>query len=209
MHNTIDEQSIIAGNVNVARALLCCKHPELQGKKIVLYVGAVLSEKRLELVFDALAKLGRPDTAFLLVGDGPHLPILKAHYADRTDWVCTGSIIQGVGAYFDAADVFVLPGTGGLAINEAMAHCLPVISGYADGSADDLVVCGVTGFRLQQDSATELAERLNDLLSDPARAAAMGRAGEHRIRGHLSFKSFIHRVVNVLADQHAKACQEI
>lgn len=208
MHNTIDESSIRAGDPAAARAMLCRKHTALHGKKIVLYVGAVLAEKRLELVFDALAKLARPDTVFLLVGDGPHLAALKARFADRTDWLSTGSIIHGVGDYFDAADVFVLPGTGGLAINEAMAHRLPVISGYADGSADDLVVDGVTGYRLQQDSPAELADRLNDVLSDPARAAAMGQAGEQRIRGHLSFKSFIDRVVKVLVEQHAKAGQE-
>lgn len=99
----------------------------------------------------------------------------------------------------------MLPGTGGLAINEAMAHRLPVISGYADGSADDLVVDGVTGYRLRDESAAELASRLNDVLADPARAAAMGAAGEKRIRGDLSFVSFIDRVVGVLVKQHAQA----
>ena len=104
--------------------------------------------------------------------------------------------------------MFVLPGTGGLAINEAMAHRLPVISGYADGSADDLVVDGVTGFRLKEDSATAWAGRLGALLSDPELARSMGGRGEQRIRGHMSFASFIDRVVTVLAEQHALACQQ-
>ena len=54
--------------------------------------------------------------------------------------------------------MYVLPGTGGLGLNEAMAHGLPMIAGYADGSADDLVVDGETGYRLRSDSAGELAD---------------------------------------------------
>lgn len=205
MHNTIDERAIVAGDADAARAALAQKHPELLGKKLVLYVGAVLEEKRLEQVFEALDRLARADTMFVLVGDGPHLAALKGRYAQRSDWLSTGSIVQGVGVYFDAAHAFVLPGTGGLAINEAMAHRVPVISGYADGSADDLVVDGVTGYRLRDDTPDELAEKLKRLLDDPATAQAMGLAGEQRIRGHLSFERFIDRVTGVLLAQHALA----
>jgi len=207
MHNTIDERAFEVGDKLQARAELIAKYPQLRDKKIVLYVGAILAEKRLELVFAALDRLARPDTAFVVVGDGPHLPVLKSRFAERSDWVSTGSIVKGVGPYFDAADVFVLPGTGGLAINEAMAHRLPVISSYADGSADDLVEDGVTGYRLRDETAAELADRLGALLSDPSRALAMGAEGERRIRGRFSFESFIERVVGVLEAQHAIAAR--
>lgn len=205
MHNTIDERAIVAGDPLQARDTLAQRHPSLRDKRLVLYVGAVLEEKKLEVVFEALARLQRADTMFVVVGDGPHLAALKARFADRSDWLSTGSIVQGVGVYFDAADVFVLPGTGGLAINEAMAHRVPVVSGYADGSADDLVVDGVTGYRLQGHAPEELADKLGALLADPAKARAMGLEGERRIRGQLSFESFIDRVTGVLLAQHALA----
>ncbi len=206
MHNTIDERAIVAGAAAAARRTLGLQHPLLVGKKIVLYVGAVLVEKRLELVFDALVRLAHDDIMFVVVGDGPHLATLKSVFAGRSDWISTGQVVDGVGVYFDAANVFVLPGTGGLAINEAMAHRLPVIAGYADGSADDLVIDGVTGYRLQGETAAELAERLAAVLADPVRARKMGAAGEERIRGDLSFESFIERVVGVLERQHSMAC---
>ena len=41
--------------------------------------------------------------------------------------------------YFAEADLFVLPGTGGLAVQEAMSHGLPVIVAKGDGTQDDLV----------------------------------------------------------------------
>lgn len=201
MHNTINEAGIHCMEKTAAREFVANKLCDMKGKRIVLYVGAVLEEKRLELVFEALDILARPDVIFLMVGDGPHLAKINDLYGHRPDFISTGQIIEGVGPYFDAADVFVLPGTGGLAINEAMAHGLAVVSGYADGSADDLVIDGQNGYRLRTDSAQELAARLRDVLADPTAAAAMGANGREMIRGDLSFERFIERVVTVIAAQ--------
>lgn len=209
MHNTIDESSIMAGDANLSKQSMAAKWPDTTDKKIILYVGAVLPEKRLETVFAALDILANPNLFFLLVGDGPHLRTLRDRYQSRRDWLAVGSIIQGVGEYFDAADVFVLPGTGGLAINEAMAHRLPVISGYADGSADDLVINGETGFRMQAETPKELAEYLSKFADNSHLAKQMGAAGDARIRGPLSFNSFVERAVKSLIDQHELAASSI
>jgi glycosyltransferase involved in cell wall biosynthesis len=201
MHNTINEGSIVRIPKGEARSVLEARFSQLQGKKIVLYVGAVLEEKRLELVFDALSIMNRSDAVFVVVGDGPYLKTLQDRFEARSDALFVGRVIDGVGIYFDAAEVFVLPGTGGLAINEAMAHAVPVISGYADGSADDLVLHGETGFLLRKGSAEELAERLGTILDDGIRAVEMGLEGESRIRGTLSFRGFIDRIVSVITTE--------
>ena len=201
MHNTIDESKIAPRDRATAQHELMKRYPQLAGKRIVLHVGAVLAEKQVEQIIDALKLSAREDLFFVLVGDGPHLPALRARYADRTDWLAVGRVVDGVGVFFDAADVFVLPGTGGLAINEAMAHRLPVISGYADGSADDLVLDGQTGYRLRSDSPAELATLIERVVSSPEQAAKFGLAGEQRIRGVLSFRSFTQRVVDTLVAQ--------
>lgn len=201
MHNTIDESKIVPMDRLAARAVLECRYPQLAGKRIVLHVGAVLAEKRIEQILDALPLTGLDDPFFVLVGDGPHLPVLQERYGQRRDWLAAGRVVEGVGVFFDAADVFVLPGTGGLAINEAMAHRLPVISGYADGSADDLVIDGQTGYRLRSHSAAELASLLARTLCSPEDAQRMGLTGEQRIRGPLSFSRFAARVVDALVRQ--------
>ena len=203
MHNTIDESAIVRQPHCEAIAALHARSPESTGKRIVLYVGAILEEKRLDTVFAALRQLADPAIHFIIVGDGPYMNVLKQRYAQRTDWSAIGHVVDGVGLYFDAADVFVLPGTGGLAINQAMAHGLPVICGYADGRADDLVTHDVNGLRLQKSSAEELAGCILELLSDPNRAAAMGKVGEIRIRRELTFRRFIDTVVTALAEQAA------
>jgi glycosyltransferase involved in cell wall biosynthesis len=198
IHNTINVAAITYIPKDIALKIVTERWPAVIGKKIVLYVGAILEEKRLEVIFEALDILHREDVVFLMVGDGPHLEAIKNRYGHRRDFISTGQLVEGVGPYFDAADVFVLPGTGGLAINEAMAHGLVVISGYADGSADDLVIDGKNGFRLREGSAVELATRLQGVLSDSAVARDMGEVGRQMIQGKFSFERFIDRVVGVL-----------
>lgn len=196
IHNTIDERAITPGDKETARNTLATRHPELAGKRIVLYVGAILAEKRLEILIDAFDRMKRKDSVLLIVGDGEHIGCIAELAEGRRDVLLAGRIVDGVGCYFDAAEMYVLPGTGGLGINEAMAHRLPILSGYADGSADDLVIDGETGFRLRDDAGVaEWAEKIAFLLDRPDQAKAMGLAGERRIRGELGFERFVDRVV--------------
>lgn len=199
MHNTINEAAIECLPKDQARQLVDTRWPVVAGKKVVLYVGAILEEKRLELIFEALDILHDEEVAFVMVGDGPHLETIKANYGHRKDFVYTGQIVEGVGPFFDAADVFVLPGTGGLAINEAMAHSLPIISGFADGSADDLVKDDQNGYRLRTGSAEELADRISRILDDPAMAQRMGKASREWITTKFAFTGFVERITTALA----------
>jgi glycosyltransferase involved in cell wall biosynthesis len=194
IHNTINETRIQCMAKPAARAVLREKHPELGERRIALFVGSVLQEKRVDVIFDAMSLMARTNVVLMVVGDGPHLPALRAAAQGRTDVVFAGSVIEGVGPYFDAAEVYVLPGTGGLGINEAMAHSLPIISGYADGSADDLVRDGENGFRLWEGSAAELAEKLGAVLDDPDRAARMGAVSRDWITSRFSFEAFLQRI---------------
>lgn len=205
MHNTLDETRFVLSDKHAACGRLAGLHPEIGGRRIVLYVGAILEEKKLERLLAAMAGLGRSDAVLVIVGDGPHLPVLRAAAAGRRDVVFAGQVIEGVGSYFDAAEVYVLPGTGGLGINEAMAHSLPVISGYADGSADDLVVDSENGYRLVEDSVEELQDRIGRILEDPARAARMGEKSREWITGKFSFERFLDRVESGLVQQLALA----
>ncbi|MDP2881245.1 MAG: glycosyltransferase family 4 protein [Azonexus sp.] len=194
MHNTINEARIELLPKSVARELLVQRHPEIGSRKILLFVGAVLEEKRIEVILSALDILRRQDVVFVLVGDGDHLPAIRAASAGRTDVVITGSIVEGVGPYFDAAEVYLLPGTGGLGINEAMAHSLPIISGFADGSADDLVVDGENGYRLRDGTPEEMADRIAKILDQPEVAERMGKKSREWITGKFAFKEFIGRI---------------
>ena len=81
--------------------------------------------------------------------------------------------------YFTAADLFVLPGTGGLAVQEAMSYGLPVIMGVGDGTNDDLVR-PENGWQIPPDDPVALKETLRAALADVPRLRAMG-AESYRI----------------------------
>jgi glycosyltransferase involved in cell wall biosynthesis len=167
---------------------------------MLLYVGSILREKRIECVIQALDRMRASDElVFVVVGDGPYLGALKEEFANRRDVIFVGQEIERVGIYFDASDIFILPGTGGLAINEAMAHGLPVVSAYADGSADDLVLDGLTGYRLREGSDSEIANVLVRLLRSEGERMRMGREGRQLVLSRFSFNSLVSRIVDALA----------
>jgi starch synthase len=87
------------------------------------------------------------------------------------------------------ATVFVCPSIYepfGLVILEAMACETPVVASRV-GGIPEIVVEGETGYLVDYDVdqpvafTTTLAERIEELLSDPGRASKMGKAGRQRV----------------------------
>jgi len=108
----------------------------------VLFVGRLQARKQVDNLLRACA--GLPDDlqpALVIVGDGPdrsRLESLSAEIYPQASF--TGALYgQALEDQFQAADLFVLPGTGGLAIQQAMSYGLPVIAAEADGTQADLV----------------------------------------------------------------------
>lgn len=146
------------------------------GRPTVLFVGRLQARKRVDLLLRACAAL--PTTlqpSVWIVGDGPVRADLQALAAQ----VYPGAQFFGArhGAeldpLFDAADLFVLPGTGGLALQQAMSHALPALAAEADGTQADLVR-PANGWRLVPGSLEDLVGALQQALSDPARLRRMG-----------------------------------
>jgi glycosyltransferase involved in cell wall biosynthesis len=198
IHNTINEARIDTMPKSLARDYVRARYPTVGTRKIVLFVGAILEDKRIEVLLQAMQKRAANDAVLIIVGDGAHMANIRALCSNRSGVILTGAIIDGVGPYFDAADVYVLPGTGGLGINEAMAHGLPIISGYADGSADDLVIDGKNGLRLHDDSVEELREKIDIILDNPDLAARFGRQSQEWITGKYAFSLFVRRVTETI-----------
>lgn len=110
----------------------------------VLFVGAIIKEKKLEMLLDAFKELEDKyqNGVFLtIVGSGNHLEEVKRYTRtkDIKNIEFTGKVVEGVSKYFLQADIFVLPSLGGLAISDAMIHGVPVIGSIADGTEVDLI----------------------------------------------------------------------
>lgn len=196
--NTIDESLIPVVCKREAKTILEDKYPILKNKIILLFVGAILVEKKLDLLIEAFLKLGKPEKFLIIVGDGPYLKELREKYGQMESLLFTGRLIENVGIFFDASDLFILPGTGGLAINEAMIHGLPVISSYADGSADDLVIDNFNGFRLRENSVEELSRYLELLVNDRILLKKMGINSKKHITDQYNFAGFLQKIVDCL-----------
>lgn len=126
----------------------------------------------------------------LLVGDGPdktRLQHLAARLGVSDSVLFTGPVSRDdLPAYYDAGTIFAMPcrtRRGGLDVEglgivylEAAATGLPVITGDS-GGAPDAVLDGETGYVVPGRDVKKLADRLIELLADPAGATAMGEKG--------------------------------
>jgi glycosyltransferase involved in cell wall biosynthesis len=99
--------------------------------------------------------------------------------------------------YFARADLFVLPGTGGLAVQEAMAHALPVVVAEGDGTQDDLVQPG-NGWRIRPGDVQALTQILHQALSDPVRLRQMGRESYRIVSDEASIERMVEVFVQAL-----------
>jgi phosphatidylinositol alpha-1,6-mannosyltransferase len=150
------------------------------------------------LVVDRRAGSG-PAPELRLVGDGPQRPRLErlVRTLGLTGSVrLTGALPRtGVVAELQRADTFAMPvrtrlaGLNpeglGLAAVEAAACGLPVVVGRS-GGAPETVLDGKTGFVVPPDDYRALADRLVELLADPARCRAMGAAGRRFVADRFS-----------------------
>ena len=164
----------------------------LDAGPVVLCVSRLVPRKGQDTLLRAWPAVlsAAPDATLLLVGTGPFGRNLR-RLAERLR--VTGSVRfagavpgQDLPAYYDAADVFAMPcrtRRGGLDVEglgivylEASATGLPVIGGDS-GGAPDAIRDGESGYVVPGRSVTAVADRITALVTDPARARAMGEKG--------------------------------
>jgi colanic acid/amylovoran biosynthesis glycosyltransferase len=159
----------------------------------IVTLGRLVEKKGTATTLHALARL-RQDVPqlsfrFRIYGDGP----LKSHLLALRQRLELGSIVDFAGpcphdrvrALLASSHAFVLPSATAadgdmegipVVLMEAMASGVPVISTRHSG-IPELVEDGVNGLLVDEHDAQSLAQRLAMLASDPARCAALARAG--------------------------------
>ncbi len=146
------------------------------GKPRVLFVGRLQSRKRIDLLLRACATLPvEMKPSLQIVGDGParsDLEQLAQSVYPSAEFVGArhGSDLE---PYYAMADLFVLPGTGGLAIQQAMTFALPVIVAQGDGTQEDLVRPD-NGWLVAPSDFSSLSKTLQFALADVGRLRRMG-----------------------------------
>jgi glycosyltransferase involved in cell wall biosynthesis len=175
------------------------------GAHLVL-VGRLAAVKGVPVLLDALARVTDiPGLRLTLVGDGPDRAALETHArALGLSGIVTFAGYQTstqVAATLRDADALVLPSFAeGLPVvlMEAMATGLPVIATQIAG-IPELVRDGENGRLVPPGNADALAEAIRDILTDPARAHAMGAGGQARVRADHDIATEAARLRRLLA----------
>lgn len=135
-------------------------------KKLLLYVGRLAPENRIEQLLDVLKKAN--DCCLAIVGDGPHRRFLE-NYFKETDTVFTGRLYgEELASAYASSDIFVFPSTtktAGLVLLEAMASGLPVLAAKC-GPTCEQVKHGITGLLYDPAAKDELISSLSLLKDD-------------------------------------------
>jgi glycosyltransferase involved in cell wall biosynthesis len=137
----------------------------------------------------ALAQLLDLDWTLDVIGDGPAREEVRAVLAPLGGRVrFSGALSEAaIAVHLRDADLFVWPAINeafGMALVEAQASGLAVVAG-ASGGVGDTVADGVTGLLTPPGDTAAFAAAVRSLIADPARCAALGRAGRQKTeRGH-------------------------
>jgi starch synthase len=179
----------------------------------VAFVGRITRQKGVEHAL-AAAELIDPAAQVVLCAGAPDTPEIGEEMRRRAAAVTArrGGVVwieemlsrAELSQILTAASVFLCPSVYepfGLTNLEAMA-CETAVVASAVGGIPEIVVEDVTGHLvpLVQDAAefaAALAGRVNALLADPSRAAAMGRAGRLRAVEHFGWPAVAARTVTL------------
>lgn len=188
----------VAHNSVSARPAVRVQRSNLSGAPTLLFVGRLQARKRIDSLLRACSEMEfKP--RLLIVGDGPEREALES--LAKEIYQSAEFIGAKHGAelkpYFEQADLFVLPGTGGLAVQEAMSYGLPVIVAKGDGTQDDLVRDG-NGWQIEPENYKALVAAMKNALSDTARLRKMGNESFRIVSEEINIEAMAEAFVRAL-----------
>ncbi len=183
-------------------------------KPYAFFNGRITRQKGLHLLLAAALKMD-PRHQLVIVASNPDTPDIGAEVAalaervrsERGNLVWIGRYIplQDLIHVHSGATVFVCPSIYepfGLVNLEAMACETAVVASHV-GGIPEIVVEGETGYLVDYNPddpetfTTALAARLEEVLSDPALAARMGKAGRERVVRHFGWPAIAAKTVEL------------
>jgi len=171
-----------------------------EGQSLILSVGRLSRRKGFDQVIRSLPALlaAKIDVHYAVIGIGEDAGYLQSlaknlGVENRVHMLAHQSSAD-LPRWYRAADVFAMPNRNvngdtegfGLVFLEAAASGKPSVAG-TDGGTGDAVIDGVTGFRVDGASISELSSALMRLLGDPEVSRELGENGLKRARERYSW----------------------
>ncbi|HYK94235.1 MAG TPA: glycosyltransferase family 4 protein [Thermoplasmata archaeon] len=179
----------------------------LDGRRLIAFTGRLVPHKGLDALLRALPLLP-PDVALLLIGRGPRLPALassarRLNVEDRVVF-CDSVGDSDLPRYLRLAELFVFPSQNrlegfGLAVAEAMAVGLPAVVADMPG-VREVIEPGREGLLAEPMIPSDIAAKIRELLDDPARREAMGRASRQRAESRYAVTRVAEELLSVYRD---------
>ncbi len=166
------------------------------GSVIVGYLGELEPKKGILDLVEAAGGCGVRDLILVLAGEGSLLPRLEHRAAGLPFRLIAKGRVEDPRAFLAALDLFVLPShqeAMPLALLEAMSAGLPVIASRV-GGIPEAVQDGVSGLLVEPSSVPQLAQALERLVRDSARARRLGEEARKIVGDRFSADRMVRRV---------------
>jgi len=170
------------------------ERPEgFSGNPRVLFVGRLQARKRIDNLLKACAALPVELSPRLsIVGDGP----ARADFESQAKQIFPAAEFTGalygsdLESMFRESDLFVLPGSGGLAVQQAMSFGLPAIVAEGDGTQDDLVQ-PENGWLIPPDDLEALTSALVEAVQNPIELRRKGEAAFRMVVKEINLEAMV------------------
>lgn len=170
----------------------------------MLFVGRLVYQKGLDILFEALKDLTSHPWKLSLVGDGPQREKLQSivHQYGISDRVHFKCWLDGddLVTQLQEANLFVFPSRHeGMpnAVLEAMACGLPVIASHIAGN-EELVIDGENGLLVPSEDSVALRDAMSELLGSPSKRQRMGATGRQFIEANYSWSQIANQYLALI-----------
>jgi glycosyltransferase involved in cell wall biosynthesis len=160
-------------------------------------VAALRPEKNHEMFLRVAARVvrQRPDSQFLVIGDGPRRSRLETMAAElglgcNVRFLGTRSDVAALLPMLDAVLLTSHVEANPVSILESLACGTPVVATRV-GSVNETVIDGQTGFLVQSDDADHMARRVLELFAQPELRRHLGSQGRALVERHWSLERMI------------------
>jgi|GEM_PF-789719 len=182
----------------------------LEGQRVLLFVGRMAGNKRIDLLVRALAKIKReiPNVKLLLVGDDrsslafvdivEEAKALARELGVAGDVLFTGQVDE-LPKYYNLCDVYVTSSLHegfGVPIIEAMACGVPVV-GSRSGALPETI--GEAGLTFEPGNVEDLTDKVLSILKDEELREELVRKGLERVKGY-SLEKYEERLEKIVEE---------